>query len=251
MGSGSGGGGGGGSGGASGGGGGGQGYGGYRISGGRILVQDVDVTKKADAVIRVLKKLRPEYLHEQFVDSSAREVYRALVLLNGYLAINRNWAGIAAMFKVDGGSGCLPRLAAALMRRFETADRNKKSRAFVRMALENFLLRAVGDDSQTFAMGSAEGVIEHLDAGVFERLSALFLGDLLYEVIRGEERALPPEVKNGLRSVVQGKADRIVDDFITRFGGKSLGDDIKQISYRHLFDVIAQREDWFLDQLRA
>jgi len=37
---------------------------------------------------------------------------------------------------------------------------------------------------------------------------------------------------------------------MARFGGKPLGDDIKQVSYRHLFDVIAQKEDWFLDQLR-
>lgn len=248
MGSGSGGGGGGGSGGATAGGG--KGYGGYRISGGRILVQDVDATKKAEALTRVLKKLRPEYLHEQFVDSSARNVYRELSLLRVDLAINRDWSGIAARLKVDGGPGCLPRLAAALMRRFEAADGNRKSRAFVRMALENFLLRAVSDDSQTFGSAAAEGVIRKLDAGVFDHLSGLFLGDLLYEVTRGEERALPEEVKEGLRSVVQERADRVVADFMTRFGGKPLGEDIKQISYRHLFDVIAQKEDWFRDQLR-
>jgi len=50
------------------------------------------------------------------------------------------------------------------------------------------------------------GVIRKLDAGVFDHLSGLFLGDLLYEVIRGEERALPQEVKDGLRSVVQERA---------------------------------------------
>ena len=249
MGSGSIGGGGGGSGGATAGGG--KGYGGYRISGGRIFVQNVDATKKAEAVTKVLKKLRPEYLHEQFVDSSARDVYRELSLLRVDLAINRDWSGIAARLKVDGGRGCLPRLAAALMRRFEAAGHNQKSRAFVRMALENVLLRAVGDDSQLFSSATADGVIRNLDAGVFDHLSALFLGDLMYEVIRGEERALPPEVKNGLRSVIQAKADRIVEDLMARFGGKSLGNDINQVSYRHLFDVIAQREDWFLDQLRA
>jgi hypothetical protein len=247
MGSGSAGGGGGGSGGATSGGG--VGYGGYQIRGGRILVQDVDATEKAEAVAKVLKKLRPEYLHEQFVNSSARDVYRELSLLRVDLAVNRDWSGIAARLKVADGPGCLPRLATALMRRFEAADHNKKSGAFVRMALENVLLRAVGDDSQTFLSATAEGVMRNLDAAVFDHLSALFLGDMLYEVLRGEERALPPRVKNGLRSVVQAKADHIVEDFMTRFGGKPLGD-TKQVSYRHLFDVIAQREDWFLDQLR-
>src|SRR5436309_354641 len=74
MGSGSGGGGGGGTGGATAGGG--RGYGGYKISGGRLIVQDVDASKKAKALSGVLKKLPPEYLQEQFIDSSAREVYR-------------------------------------------------------------------------------------------------------------------------------------------------------------------------------
>lgn len=248
MGSGSGGGGGGGSGGATSGGG--KGYGGYRIVGGRILVQDVDATAKAEAVRKVLRKIRPEYLKEQFIDSSARSVYRELSLLRVDLAINRSWAGIANRLHVDGGPGCLPRLAAALMRRFESADQNKKSRAFVRIALENFLLRAVGDDSQVFISGSAETVIQRVDGGVFERQSALFLGDLLYEVLRGEERALPPEAKSGLRSIVQERADHIVSDFIARFGGKPLGKDIQQVSYRNLFDVVALKEDWFLDQLR-
>jgi len=177
-------------------------------------------------------------------------VYRELSLLRVDLAINRSWTGIASRLNVDGGPGCLPCLAAALMRCFESADQNKKSRAFVRIALENFLLRAVGDDSQVFTSAAAEEVIEHVDGGVFDRQSALFLGDLLYEVIRGEERALPPEVKSGLRSIVQVRADRVVSDFMTRFGGKPLRNDIQQVSYRHLFDVIALKEDWFFDQLR-
>jgi len=256
MGSGSGGGGGGGSGGAAavgsgsgGGGGGGLGYGGYSIRGGRILVKDVDATQKAQAVGAVLKKLRPEYLHEQFVASSARDVYRELSLLRIDLAMNRSWSGIAARFGVDDGAGCLPRLAAAFMRRFESLDGNSKSRAFVRLALENFLLRAVGDDAETFMTATGADVVSRLDAGVFDHLSGLFLGDLLYEVVRGEERALPPEVKSGLRSVVQERADRIIRAFEATFRGKKLGD-LDPVSYRDLFDVIAQKEDWFLGQLR-
>jgi len=143
-----------------------------------------------------------------------------------------------------------PRLAVP-MARFEASDHNKKSRAFIRMALENFLFRAVRDDSQIFGMGTAEAVIRNLDPNVFDHLSETFLGDLLYEVIRGEERALPEEVRDGLRDVVQKKALQIVDKFMADFGRKPLGDEIKQVSHRHLFDVIAQKEDWFLDQLRG
>lgn len=245
MGSGSGGGGGGGSGGATAGGG--RGYGGYKVSGGRLIVQDVDATAKAKALSGVLKKLRPEYLQEQFIDSLAREVYRALSLLNVDLCINRSWNGIRNRLGVGGGRGCLTELAAAIVG--GTADRNRKSRAFVRIALENFLLRAVGDDPALLTSATADDVIRAVDAGVFEHASALFLGDLLYEVVRGEERALPAEVKAGLRPVVQQRADRIVADFGERFRGKPLGD-IKQVSHRDLFDVIASQKDWFVDQLR-
>jgi hypothetical protein len=247
MGSGSGGGGGGGSGGATAGGG--QGYGGYKVSSGRLIVQDVDAEDKAEAVRRVLTKLPKEYLLEQFVDSSAREVYRELSLINVDLCTNRSWNGIAKRLGVEGGPGCLTGLSAALMRALETPDQNKKSRAFVRMALENFLLRAIHDDSKRLVSATAEQVITMIDPGVFERLAGLFLGDLLYEVVRGEERSLPPQVKAGLRPVVQARADRIVSDFERRFHGKPL-DQIKQISYRNLFDVMAARKDWLVDQLR-
>jgi hypothetical protein len=247
MGSGSGGGGGGSSGGAAAGGS--KGYGGYKISGDRLIVQNVDAEEKAAAVRRVLKKLRDEYLLEQFVESSAREVYRELSLLNVDLCINRSWKGIADRLGVDGGPGCLMQLSSALMRRLETADRNMKSRAFVRMALENFLLRAMRDDSRRFVSATGEQVIGAIDRGVFDHLAGLFLGDLLYEVVRGEERALPAEVKTGLRPVVQARADRVVSDFEARFRGKPLKN-IEQVSYRDLFDVMALQKDWFLDQLR-
>lgn len=245
MGSGSGGGGGGGSGGATASGG--RGYGGYKISGGRLIVQDVDATAKAKALGSVLKKLRPEYLQEQFIGSLARDAYRALSLLNVDLCINRSWDGIKSRLGVAGGKGCLTELAAAIVG--ETPDRNKKSRAFVRIALENFLLRAVRDDPELLMSATAVDVIKAIDAGVFARASALFLGDFLYEVVRGEERALPPEVKAGLRPVVQQRADNIVASFQDRFLGKPMGS-ISQVSHRDLFDVIASQKDWFLEQLR-
>jgi hypothetical protein len=105
------------------------------------------------------------------------------------------------------------------------------------------------DDSKALVSANAEQVIEKIDPGVFEHLAGLFLGDLLYEVVRGEERSLPLEVKAGLRPVVQARADRVVSDFKTRFRGKPL-DKIEQVSYRNLFDVMAAKKDWLIDQLR-
>jgi hypothetical protein len=248
MGSGSGGGGGGGSGGATADGS--KGYGGYRISDGSLIVQDVGVDDKAAALRRVLKKLRDEYLLEQFVASSAREVFGELTLLNVDLCANRKWGGIADRLGVNGAPGCLLQLSSTLVRQLKTADQNRKSRSFVRMALENFLLRAMRDDSKRFVSASGEQVVGTIDCGVFEHRAGLFLGDLLYQVVRAEERALPPEVKTGLRAVVQAKADRVVADFETRFRGKPL-QDIEQVSYGNLFDVIALKQNWFLDQLRG
>lgn len=247
MGSGSGGGGGGGSGGASAGGG--KGYGGYKISGGRLIVQNVDAEANAESVRRVLTKLSRDYLIEQLVDSCAGGVYRELSLINVDLCTNRSWEGIAKRLGVDGGPGCLTRLSAALMRRIGAVDQNKKSRAFVRIALENFLLRAMNDDSKLLVSANADQVIAKINPGVFEHLAGLFFGDLLYEIVRGEERALPLEVRTGLRPVVQARADRVVSDFGTRFRGKPL-DSIEQVSYRNLFDVMAAKKDWLIDQLR-
>jgi hypothetical protein len=214
-----------------------------------LIVRDVDAEDKAQAVRRVLNKLPKEYLIEQFVESSAREVCRELSLINVDLCANRSWNGIAKRLGIEGGPGCLTRLSAAVMRRLETPDQNKKSRAFIRMALENFLLRAMHDDSKRLLSAKAEEVIATIDHGVFERLGGLFFGDLLYEVVRGEERSLPPEVKTGLRPVVQARADRVVSDFETRFRGKPLGQ-INQVSYQNLFDVMATQKDWLVDQLR-
>jgi len=247
MGSGSGGGGGGGSGGATANGG--RGYGGYRVSGGRLIVHNVDAQHKAEAVRRVLTKLPREYLLEQFVDSSAREIYRELSLINVDLCVNRSWSGVAKRLGVDGGAGCLIRLSAALIRQLDTSDQNKKSRAFVRIALENFLLRAMHDDSEQLVSATADQVVANVDHSVFARLANLFFGDLLYEVVRGEERSVPPDVKVGLRVVVQARADKVVSDFETRFRGKPLGA-IPQVSYRSLFDVMAAQKDWLIDQLR-
>lgn len=249
MGSGSAGGGGGGTGGATSGGG--LGYGGYRFSGDTIVVRNVSAKKKAEALSMVLKKFRPEYIREQFVTSPAREVHHELARLSVDFRLNRQWTQITERLGVDGGPGCLLKLAAELMRRHEAADRNKKSRAFVRLALENFLLRMVGDNSEVFTSGTAAEVMQHLRPDVFDQLANYFLGDLLYEVIRGEERALPPAIKDGLRDEVQDRARLIVDDFMANFGRRSLGEDIPQASYVNLFDGIARKEDWFLSQLRG
>jgi hypothetical protein len=249
MGSGSAGGGGGGTGGATSGGG--PGYGGYEVDGNRIVVRGVSKEDRNKALALVLKKFRPEYIREQFVTSSAREIHHELAFLSVDLRLNRQWKQITERLGVDGGSGCLPKLAAELMRRHETADRNQKSRAFVRLALENFLVRMVGDDSEVFTSGTAEEVVQHLKPDVFRQLANYFLGDLLYEVIRGEEKALPPEIKDGLRGEVQDRARHIVDDFMDKFGNRPLGEDIRQASYGNLFDGIARKEDWFLSQLRG
>ncbi len=218
---------------------------GIGLAGARLLVHNVDATAKAEAVRSVLKKLRPEYLHEQFVDGSAREVYRELSRMNVDLSVNRSWEGISHRLGVDGGPGCLPKLVAALMRRLEVEDGNRKSHSFVRMALENFLLRMLGDDPQLLVSASAEQVIEHVDRGVFERQSGLFrVGDLLYEVVRAEERALPQEVKSGSAVCRASHSGRSSSPTSKRASRESHFAEIRQVSYRDLFDVIRREEDW-------
>jgi hypothetical protein len=230
--------------------GGGGGYGGYQFRAGTLVTSGASPKNRAKALSMVLKKLSPEYIHEQFVTSGVREIHHELILVSVDLRANRRWDQIAARLGVNDGPGCLLRLAAELTRRHEAKNKNEKSRSSVRMALENLLIRMVGDDTDVFLSGSAADVLAHLQPDVFDQLANEFLGDLLYEVIRTEERALPPEVKGDLRDDAQDRARRIADNFVHEFGGRALGPEVAQASYNNLFDGIALKEDWFLSQLR-
>ena len=106
--------------------------------------------------------MSPEYIHEQFVVSAAREVHHELNRLGVDLRVNHRWDQIAVRLGIDAGPGCLVRLAAELMRRHSAQDKNEKSRASVRMALENLLVRMVGDDVDIFTTGTAADVLQHL-----------------------------------------------------------------------------------------
>jgi hypothetical protein len=198
----------------------------------------------------VLKKLSPEYIHEQFVTSGAREIHHELILVSVDLSANRRWDQITVRLGVTDGPGCLLRLAAELMHRHDAKNKNEKSRASVRLALENLLIRMVGDDIDVFSSGSAADVLAHLQPQVFDKLANTFLGDLLYEVLHTEERALPPDVKGNLRDDAQGRARKIADNFVREFGGQTLGPEVAQAGYNNLFDGITLKEDWFLSQLR-
>jgi hypothetical protein len=261
MGSGSGGGGGGGSGGSSGGGrsgggggsgggkGGGFGFGGIRFRNGKLSILDAKKTEKEAMVRHVLRKLSTEYIEAHLVTGPARELYRELTLISSDLRVNHSWRGIEDRLGVADASGCLSALAAILLKKHTPPGTEAAVSKVARIALENCLLRAVDEELDVFTRGGSTDILRSLNQPAFERLANNFLGDMLYEVLRAEERELPEAVRTSLREVVQERADAVVASFENQFKDRPLGS-IPQISYRHLFDVMAVERDWLVKELR-
>lgn len=235
--------------------GGGSGYGRVRFGsgggggGGGVRVEHADAARMAALSKGVLKKLSSDYLRSHLVTGPAGAIYRELTLLRTDLQVNRKWDGIQARLGVDGGPGCLQRLGAELIRRFTPPSTETAVRSVARTAVENSLLRMVGDDVSTLLKGTAADVIAALNPRQFDELANLFLGDVLHQLLRTEERELPGTAALGLRGVVQERADAVVRSFERRFKDKSYGD-VPQVGYRHLFEIMAAEPDWLVSELR-
>jgi hypothetical protein len=242
MGSGRGGGGGGGSGGGGSGGGGGGNFGGYRMEKGRVVSVPPKLAALRDAVRGAFTKLSQEYLLTQFASPLVRAIYAELFLISVDLVQSKSWANIEKRHGVSGGPGCLSRLAAALMKLEE--ENEYKARKHVGMALENFLMRAVGDDPASLLRFTGDQVVRNIQPAVFKRTSNEFFGELVYQVLMSEPDAVPPDAEVHLRDVACETADRAIAGFEARFLNK------EQATYRQVAVKIAERPAWFIEALR-
>ena len=242
---GSGGGGGGGSGGGGGGsgsGGGGGGFGGYRYKNGQLVTTTPNTEKMRKTVSWIFKKLSREYLIEQFANPSLKSVYEQLFLLHVDLLQNKSWSGIQKRYGVDPSPGCLSRLAAALLNREPAADPTIEKH--LGLALEDFLMLAVGDDPASLIRYSGDQVVKKADPKVLGRLSNEFFGEYVYQVLRSEPSVIPPDSEIQLRDVASDVADEIIGKFEGKFKDKG------QITYRHLVQTIIESQDWFIKAIR-
>jgi hypothetical protein len=236
------------------GGGGGSGTGGFRSGGyvsrnGTILADAAPREQMRKAVGTALKSMPREYVLQYCDSRLTQAVFEEMFRLGVELGQNRRWDNLQKRFGVDGGPGCLSRLAGAMYREFAAEEPDQRVRESAATALEDFLLRLVRDDIGVFLHGDADAVLERLDPAVFKTTSGHFLMFLFLRMLERESERLPPESELQLRDVAQEIADRVIHKFEDRHLGKPYGDR-PQATYQDLLRVLAQ-EDWFRKELSA
>lgn len=195
------------------------------------------------SVSRVFESLPREYVRGYVQSPLMRAIYEALFRVGVELGQNHSWQGIRKHYSVDPGPACSSRLAAAIISS-APEETNEKVHETALTALDDFLVRMVGDDIEVFFNGDAETILRHLDPLVFGSTSGHFLTFILWRVLEREHERLPPQGQAQLKRVAEEISNRVIDVYRRRFitTGK--------YTYRQLLDVLATDPDWFRDELR-
>lgn len=225
-------------------GGGGSGVGGYRFQGGKTVSGAPSFAKVEKDVDDIRAKLPKEYALKLFRSSMMEAVYSALFELSVHIFQNRSWGKVTERFEVRGGPGCLFRWVHAVLQQAEADEPNTKFREIAQLALEDFVIRALGSDPDLYMAGSGDQIVAALDKRVFDSTSGFFLGFLLRRMIEREFGAVSENTEQQIGTIAQQLADRIVGSFESKFYAKG------QTTHRDLFRVIQENPDWFWDLLR-
>lgn len=215
------------------------------------VLTSVDVAKQdAWKVCQEVLSERASYVFNyNFSDPGVTAAYEFLHRLHVFLVQEKSWEKVQQTFGVDGGPGCLPRLIDALVAETGPHAVNPAIAAPLKKALSDFLLRVVGDNPLIRDGGDAVAVIAGVDAPVFQRTSNYFLGSFLYECLRAAPGTLSKAARSYLKEFSSAKADQVVASFSGKFRGGEWGG-LKQVSYAHLFRVLAGEKDWTAKALR-
>jgi hypothetical protein len=248
-----GGGGGGGGGGGRGGGGGGSGGGGagsVTLKGGALTSTDPGKQKAWEAIQGVFSKLSQDYLGFITGEPGVIAAYEALFRLHVFLLQEKSWTKVEERFGVDGGPGCLVRLAGALIADVGPHAVNPILQAPLKASLLDFFQRVVRDDPVIRNRGDAQQVIANIDAAVFGRTSNLFLGAYIFESLRQEGKNLSSAARKHLQEFAAAKANQVITSFEGAFKDK-LWRDVPQVSYSHLLRIMGAEPDWTTQRLRT
>lgn len=233
-------------GGGGGGAGGGSGVGHMAIADGRLTAVDTSRQEAWRAIGGVFSNLDKGYLSFTLTDPGVQEAYEALFNLHTRLALDRSWDGVARMYGVDDRPGCMMRLIDQLA---PTQSVHPSLQAPLKAALQDFMLRVVGDDAIVLHQGNGAQISAALAPEAFQRTSNDFLASYLAETLRLEGRNLSRTARQHLHDYAAAKSDQIVASFEKRFHGKPLGP-TPQASYRHLLRAMAEDQTWMATQLR-
>ena len=112
------------------------------------------------------------------------------------------------------------------------------------MCLEDFLLKALGNDIDSYLSADGATIVEKLDESIFKSASGYFLGALVWRVLERDAETLPHDNEALLRDVSQKLADRIVYEFEQKFKN------VEQVTHRQIFRVFQENPDWLIGELR-
>jgi hypothetical protein len=232
-------------GGGSGGGGGGARLGGYRFKFGK-LISRVPQRSETEKTLRNLRrrKLPRDYVLKMFGSPMVRALYEELFEFSVHIFQNRSWSGIASRYGVPAGRGCLLAWINKVVRQAGESEPNSKISDTARLALEDFLVAALGNNLDLYTSGSDKDVLNALDKKKFDSTSAYFLGFLIRRTLERELETAVAVAEQQVRPIAQNVANEIVRNFENKFHAKG------QTTHRDLFRIIQEQPGWFLKQFR-
>jgi len=228
-----------------GGGGGGSGGGFARLGGGSLLAAPPSVDELRDHMASALAGVNRSYLEAQFCSPLLRAVFEELFRLSVEVFQNHSWEGVARDFGISDGPGCLAEWVAAVLARHGAEETNEKIRQVALICLEDFAIKALGDDPDLYLSAPAPEVLARLDRKVFDSTSAHFLATLIWRILEREDEALPAALETRVSEVATQVADRVVAGFEAKFYGKG------QTTHRDFFRIACENFPWFLKELRS
>jgi hypothetical protein len=222
------------------------GGGGYRFKKDKVISTKPLVSKTEKIVKETLAKLPREYALKMFGSPMVRGLYEDLFELAVHIFQNRSWQGLEERYGVPGGPGCLLAWAQSVIARRRSEEPNFKISETAGLALEDFLMAALGNEIDRYVSGDTTEILEHLDKNRFDSTSSYFLAFLIKRTLAREPSfaTVPEGTEAQISQIAEQTADRIVRSFESKFYGK------QQTTHRDLFRLIQEQPDWFLEQLR-
>jgi hypothetical protein len=162
-----------------------------------------------DARVRIAalfgSRERHDYFVRQFCNPAIQEAYAVA------FAIGRNPKALAAARGIDPGPMFLVRLMEHLADNWRAAEPDQRMRDAARETLEEFILRAIGNQTRIYIQGSSAEVAAAIAPDVTRSTSGHFLGALLERLISRERERLPHQQAELLTSVAQKRVDEVID----------------------------------------
>ena len=230
---------------------GGGGSGGVRSTSGAVrsfggrLQSDLPSRDVLEPQVRaIFRSLPREYVLAYLKSPLVQSLYKALFRLNVALRQNHSWDYVEHTYGITPERGCLQRLAGALLSQHGVVEPNEKVRQTAAVCLNEFLVRAVGNDTNLLLRGTAREVISGLSGAAFDSTSAIFLTTLLTGILSRERERIPKASEFKLKSICEGMANRIVANYAAERRERG------EVRYRELLEVVANAPDVFIRGMR-